>query len=218
MLTVQLPAEQARLVLPLVRAAAQNQGVLLPDAAPGQIKAGILESLAEIQALGIGMEHIDGGVGFHVLFHVYESAEQEPVEFIIRHIVVLDFPSRFFYVYVVRWIRQYQIGFLPVHQPCVSFWQRSIAADNAVFPQEPDVTSLGKRTLRKWIENPLKDLDMINQRLDIIEEMNASFDLREDLKELLNQVYDLERITGKMGKLLCIVLHTTIHKSSSENT
>ena len=96
------------------------------------------------------MEHIDGSVGFHVLFHVYESAEQEPVEFIIRHIVVLDFPSRFFYVYVVRWIRQYQIGFLPVHQPCVSFWQRSIAADNAVFPQEPDVTSLGKSRLLQF--------------------------------------------------------------------
>ena len=85
-------------MLPLVRAAPQHQGVLLPDAAPGQIKSGILESLAKIQALGIDMEHIDGGVGFHV----YKSAEQELVEFIIRHIIVLDFPSRFFYVYVVR--------------------------------------------------------------------------------------------------------------------
>lgn len=71
---------------------------------------------------------------------------------------------------------------------------------NSLFDMlDYSVTSLGKRTLRKWIENPLKDLDMINQRLDIIEEMNASFDLREDLKELLNQVYDLERITGKIS-------------------
>lgn len=61
------------------------------------------------------------------------------------------------------------------------------------------VTSLGKRTLRKWIENPLKDLKQINKRLDIIEEMNSSFDIREDLKELLDQIYDLERITGKIS-------------------
>ena len=60
-------------------------------------------------------------------------------------------------------------------------------------------TSLGKRTLRKWIENPLNDVHEINARLDIIEEMNASFDMREDLKALLNQVYDIERITGKMS-------------------
>lgn len=60
-------------------------------------------------------------------------------------------------------------------------------------------TSLGKRTLRKWIENPLNNIEGINGRLDIIEEMNASFEMREDLKELLDQVYDIERITGKMS-------------------
>lgn len=60
-------------------------------------------------------------------------------------------------------------------------------------------TSLGKRTLRKWIENPLNDLVKINERLDIIEELNSSFDMRADLKELLGQVYDVERITGKIS-------------------
>lgn len=60
-------------------------------------------------------------------------------------------------------------------------------------------TSLGKRTLRKWIEHPLIDERAITKRLDIIEELNQSFALREDLRELLDEIYDLERITGKMS-------------------
>lgn len=60
-------------------------------------------------------------------------------------------------------------------------------------------TSVGKRTLRKWIDNPLNNLEKINHRLDLIEELNKSFDLRSDLKELLDEIYDMERITGKMS-------------------
>ena len=147
MLPIQLPAEQARLVLPLVRAAAQDQGVLLPDAATGQVETCVLEGLAEVQPLRIGMEHINGCIPFHVLLHVDEGAEQELIKFIIRHIVVLDFPGRFFHIYIVRRIRQHQIGFLAVHQPCVGFRQRGIAADDTVFPQEPDIPCLGHSRL-----------------------------------------------------------------------
>ncbi len=60
-------------------------------------------------------------------------------------------------------------------------------------------TSIGKRTLRKWIDNPLNDISKINRRLDIVEELNQSFDLRSDLKDILNEIYDMERITGKMS-------------------
>ena len=61
------------------------------------------------------------------------------------------------------------------------------------------VTSAGKRTLRKWIDNPLSDIAKINHRLDLVEELNQSFDLRSDLKDLLDEIYDMERITGKMS-------------------
>ncbi len=61
------------------------------------------------------------------------------------------------------------------------------------------VTSVGKRTLRKWIDNPLNDVQKINERLDLVEELNLSFDLRSDLKELFDEIYDMERITGKMS-------------------
>lgn len=60
-------------------------------------------------------------------------------------------------------------------------------------------TSIGKRTLRKWIDHPLNDKGKINFRLDIIEELNQSFTLRNDLREWLNKIYDMERITGKLS-------------------
>lgn len=60
-------------------------------------------------------------------------------------------------------------------------------------------TSIGKRTLRKWIDNPINNIKKINHRLDLIEELNQSFDLRSDLNELLDEIYDMERITGKMS-------------------
>ena len=60
-----LPSEQTRLVLPLVRASSKNQCVLLPDAAPGKVKSGILECLSEIQPLCIRMEYINGSILFH---------------------------------------------------------------------------------------------------------------------------------------------------------
>ena len=60
-------------------------------------------------------------------------------------------------------------------------------------------TSMGKRLLRKWIEQPLKNPAEIEARLDGVEELKNKVGWREELKELLDRVYDLERIAGKIG-------------------
>ena len=144
---VQLPAKKARLVLPLVRAAAQHQGVLLPYAAAGQVKACVLECLAEVQPLGICVEYIDGSILLHVLLHVDEGRKKELVKLVIRHIVVLDLAGRFFHIDVIRRIRQHHIGLLPRHQPFIGFRQRRIATDDAVVTQEPDISRTGDSRL-----------------------------------------------------------------------
>lgn len=59
-------------------------------------------------------------------------------------------------------------------------------------------TSMGSRTLKTWISNPLKDEKTINERLDIIEKLNNEFIKRSKLAELLYEVYDLERLCGKV--------------------
>ncbi len=60
-------------------------------------------------------------------------------------------------------------------------------------------TSMGKRMLKKWIEQPLKKKREIDNRLDGVQELKDNLLLRDQLKSLLDNVYDLERIAGKIG-------------------
>lgn len=59
-------------------------------------------------------------------------------------------------------------------------------------------TAMGSRTLKSWLMNPLKDETKINKRLDYIESLNNNFLQREELMRDLYEVYDLERLTGKV--------------------
>ncbi|SJZ60361.1 DNA mismatch repair protein MutS [Selenihalanaerobacter shriftii] len=60
------------------------------------------------------------------------------------------------------------------------------------------VTAMGGRKLRKWIEQPLLKPEEINGRLDAVNEIKDNIFLKEELKELLDQVYDIERLIGKV--------------------
>ncbi|MGM0379153.1 MAG: DNA mismatch repair protein MutS [Bacillota bacterium] len=59
-------------------------------------------------------------------------------------------------------------------------------------------TSMGGRRLKKWIEQPLLDLDKINNRLETVEYFTNNLLLKEDLKEQLKSIYDLERLSSKL--------------------
>lgn len=59
-------------------------------------------------------------------------------------------------------------------------------------------TAMGARTLKNMLLHPLKDIDLINERLDIVEKLNNEFMLREELRNNLYEVYDLERLCGKV--------------------
>jgi DNA mismatch repair protein MutS len=59
-------------------------------------------------------------------------------------------------------------------------------------------TSMGSRTLKSWLMDPLKNESKINERLDILEKLNNEFILREELLKNLYEVYDLERLCGKV--------------------
>lgn len=59
-------------------------------------------------------------------------------------------------------------------------------------------TAMGSRLLKTYVENPLIDIDEINKRYDIVEKLESEFILAEDLKGLLNSVYDLERLSSRI--------------------
>lgn len=60
-------------------------------------------------------------------------------------------------------------------------------------------TAMGARLLRKSIEQPLVNEDDINKRLDIITELNNNIVTREEIREYLNSIYDLERLISKIS-------------------
>ena len=60
-------------------------------------------------------------------------------------------------------------------------------------------TAMGSRALKSNIENPLTDVKEINSRYDIIERLLTEFILKEELIRNLNEVYDLERLAGRIS-------------------
>ena len=60
-------------------------------------------------------------------------------------------------------------------------------------------TSMGGRLLRRWINDPLVDVNEINLRLEAVKELKNSIILRGDIIEALKKVYDIERLAAKIA-------------------
>ncbi|MBS3781194.1 MAG: DNA mismatch repair protein MutS [Candidatus Thermoplasmatota archaeon] len=60
------------------------------------------------------------------------------------------------------------------------------------------VTAMGSRKLRNWLQQPLLDLDSIKSRLDAVEILTDSIFLRDDLREKMDGLYDLERLISRV--------------------
>ncbi len=59
-------------------------------------------------------------------------------------------------------------------------------------------TAMGARTLKLMIKNPLTDVHTLEKRLDAIDALMQDLLSREEIRELLNKLYDLERITTRI--------------------
>ena len=60
-------------------------------------------------------------------------------------------------------------------------------------------TSMGGRLLRRWLNDPLVDVNEINRRLNAVKELKDDIILRGEVIENLKKVYDIERLAGKMA-------------------
>ena len=60
-------------------------------------------------------------------------------------------------------------------------------------------TAMGGRTLRTWIEQPLIQKAEIEKRLDAVSELCKDGVSRDEIREYLNPIYDLERLLGKVS-------------------
>lgn len=60
-------------------------------------------------------------------------------------------------------------------------------------------TVMGSRIINEWLERPLVDLDKINRRLDIVEYFFENTIDSQNISNFLNDIYDLERLVGKIS-------------------
>lgn len=60
-------------------------------------------------------------------------------------------------------------------------------------------TAMGSRFLKQNIENPLLDRKKIERRYNIVEKLLNEFIIKEEIREILNNVYDLERLAGRIS-------------------
>ncbi|MFA9397162.1 MAG: DNA mismatch repair protein MutS [Clostridiaceae bacterium] len=60
-------------------------------------------------------------------------------------------------------------------------------------------TAMGGREIRRWLEQPLINKTDITERLDAVEEIKNNIALHEEIKANLKDIYDIERIVGKVS-------------------
>ncbi len=60
-------------------------------------------------------------------------------------------------------------------------------------------TAVGSRMLKSMIENPLVNKIEIEERYDMVSKLLDEFLIKDELKDLLNEVYDLERLAGRIS-------------------
>ena len=61
------------------------------------------------------------------------------------------------------------------------------------------ISPMGGRLLRRWVALPIKDIDKINRRLDVVAEFKDNIELRESIINSLEQIGDLERIVSRIA-------------------
>lgn len=61
------------------------------------------------------------------------------------------------------------------------------------------ITAMGGRKLKQWLHQPLANRVQIEHRLEVVTEMLEAYFIRADLRENLKEVYDLERLIGRIS-------------------
>src|SRR5919202_1048583 len=79
--------------------------------------------------------------------------------------------------------------------------RRNLGLDALIEAIDRTRTPMGQRTLRRWIERPLLEVDRINQRLEAVDALVGDYMLREEAREHLSRIPDIERIATRIVRL-----------------
>ena len=135
---------------------------------------------------GFGVEHLSNGVIAAGAILQYLDITQHTQ---INHITSLTRIEEDKYVRMDRFtVRSLELV-APMNEGGSSFLN---VIDNTITP-------MGGRMLRRWVVFPLKDVAVINERLDIVDHFFRASDFRNNIDEQFHQMGDLERIISRVA-------------------
>ena len=79
--------------------------------------------------------------------------------------------------------------------------RRNLGLDELVETIDRTRTPMGGRAIRRWLERPLLEVERIEQRLSAVDALSSDYMLREEARELLGTVPDIERIATRIVRL-----------------
>ncbi|MDN5697129.1 MAG: DNA mismatch repair protein MutS [Rubrobacter sp.] len=79
--------------------------------------------------------------------------------------------------------------------------RRNLGLEDLVSTLDRTRTPMGKRTLSRWLERPLLEVEHIEQRLVAVDALHGDYMLREETRELLGRIPDIERIATRIVRL-----------------
>src|ERR687897_1273222 len=79
--------------------------------------------------------------------------------------------------------------------------RRNLGLDELIRTIDRSRTPMGQRALRRWLERPLLEADRINQRLEAVDSLASEYMLREEAREHLSRIPDIERIATRIVRL-----------------
>jgi DNA mismatch repair protein MutS len=130
-----------------------------------------------VQALQLGI--ISSGAILHYLDFTQHSH--------IQHITALSRIEEDRYV----WLDRFTVRNLEL------FHALNEGAKTLVQVIDQTISPMGSRLLKRWVALPLKDIQRINDRLEVVQEFSDDADLKLSIEEQLHHIGDLERIISK---------------------
>ncbi|MDQ3793652.1 MAG: DNA mismatch repair protein MutS, partial [Actinomycetota bacterium] len=79
--------------------------------------------------------------------------------------------------------------------------RRNLGLEELIETTDRTRTPMGQRALRRWLERPLLEADRINQRLEAVDALAGDYMLREEAREHLGRIPDIERIATRIVRL-----------------
>ncbi len=138
--------------------------------------------------------------------HIYEDIEDERIIYGIKHllyylhVVQLKDLSHLSHVNIVKKDNYLEMDVHTIRNlELIETLRLKERKYSLIWLLDKTKTAMGARMLKYFLLNPLKDIKEINQRYDYIDSLNKNFMLRDELMKDLYEVYDLERLCGKVS-------------------